>query len=187
MKSSSNTTITTKQDESKPIKKDKKKSRRVSLIFNRRKRDERKKSDSLENDIFDFNNSSASNSKWKETKQNFRSNYKTKKIETKRQARNGNKNQNYHNSGGNGGGGHRNRSSSDSRYHRKYSRLSIDDGTTGGSLGEQDSQDSGEQSRSDDTSRESSTSSNRQRKLSLTSHYNTEKIPWCGCWGNGCF
>lgn len=42
------------------------------------------------------------------------------------------------------------------------------------------------------SSRESSTSlsqrstSQQKRKLSITSHSQSGKIPWCGCWGNGC-
>lgn len=34
------------------------------------------------------------------------------------------------------------------------------------------------------SSRESSDSS---RKMSINSHVGNNKIPWCGCWGNGCF
>lgn len=40
------------------------------------------------------------------------------------------------------------------------------------------------------SSRESSTSlsikSHKSRRISITSHSATGKIPWCGCWGNGC-
>lgn len=41
------------------------------------------------------------------------------------------------------------------------------------------------------SSQESSSSLSRgstsKRKLSITSHsQNGGKIPWCGCWGNGC-
>lgn len=33
---------------------------------------------------------------------------------------------------------------------------------------------------------ESDTSTICRRKLSITGHEGTEKVPWCGCWGNGC-
>ena len=40
------------------------------------------------------------------------------------------------------------------------------------------------------SSRESSTSlslkSQNKRRISITSHGTGSKIPWCGCWGNGC-
>lgn len=38
------------------------------------------------------------------------------------------------------------------------------------------------------SSRESSDSlSTKSRKISINSHAGNNKIPWCGCWGNGCF
>lgn len=41
------------------------------------------------------------------------------------------------------------------------------------------------------SSRESSTSlsskSHVRRRISITSHGGSNKIPWCGCWGNSCF
>lgn len=39
------------------------------------------------------------------------------------------------------------------------------------------------------SSRESSTSlslKSSRRRISITSHGNSKKIPWCGCWGTGC-
>ncbi|XP_027845734.2 uncharacterized protein LOC114126057 isoform X2 [Aphis gossypii] len=33
---------------------------------------------------------------------------------------------------------------------------------------------------------DSDTSTICRRKLSITGRENTEKVPWCGCWGNGC-
>lgn len=33
---------------------------------------------------------------------------------------------------------------------------------------------------------DSDTSTICRRKLSVTGHEGVEKVPWCGCWGNGC-
>jgi len=33
---------------------------------------------------------------------------------------------------------------------------------------------------------DSDTSTICRRKLSITGREGTEKVPWCGCWGNGC-
>ncbi|XP_050525879.1 uncharacterized protein LOC126896817 isoform X2 [Daktulosphaira vitifoliae] len=41
-------------------------------------------------------------------------------------------------------------------------------------------------SRGDGEDAESDTSTICRRKLSITGRENTEKVPWCGCWGNGC-
>lgn len=59
---------------------------------------------------------------------------------------------------------------------RKNSRhsTSIEGGTSGND----------KPSTSATSSRESSDSS---RKMSINSHAGNNKIPWCGCWGNGCF
>ncbi|XP_050427155.1 uncharacterized protein LOC126837334 [Adelges cooleyi] len=40
--------------------------------------------------------------------------------------------------------------------------------------------------RGDGEDAESDTSTICRRKLSMTGRENTEKVPWCGCWGNGC-
>lgn len=37
------------------------------------------------------------------------------------------------------------------------------------------------------TSASSRESSDSSRKMSINSHGGNNKIPWCGCWGNGCF
>ncbi|XP_039493375.1 mucin-5AC isoform X2 [Drosophila santomea] len=94
-------------------------------------------------------------------------------------------------SGGGGGGGHHHHSHS---HHHPHSGMVISSNPHHSHHSHQDSNHetvtslSDRNSNSFASSRESSTSfsmrSNR-RKISVSSHTGG-KIPWCGCWGNGC-
>ncbi|KAH8383354.1 hypothetical protein KR009_008068 [Drosophila setifemur] len=93
--------------------------------------------------------------------------------------------------GGGAGGGHHHHHS----HHHPHSGLVISSNPHHSHHSHQDSNHetvtslSDRNSNSFASSRESSTSfsmrSNR-RKISISSHTGTGKIPWCGCWGNGC-
>lgn len=79
------------------------------------------------------------------------------------------------------------------KFTRKYTRLSIDSGNLesqdSGTAQDQRMSMSDEKGSNNSSSRESSDESFRSRKLSITSNgkKSGEKIPWCACWGNGCF